>query len=684
MAQRRRPKQKQRKKILRFEGVITTTRGGLGFIQHPDFEEDVRVEQEHLNTALNGDTVEAALLPRHRDGEPRGEVIRVVRRAKTRFVGIAEQEKNIWYLIPDDSKMYTDILIENPDGLSPNQKIVVELVRWEDPAKSPVGKVVQILGAKGEHEVEIASIVIAYNIDTRFPSSVDSEAGRIAKAGKDELADLPPSLSPTNEPVFIETRAGKRRDFRGIPTCTIDPDDAKDFDDALSLREIRSTKSGARNETLWEVGVHIADVSHYVKTRSALDEEAEKRGFSVYLVDRTIPMLPEELSNDLCSLNPGVPRFTFSATFLIDKEGVVKERWFGKGIINSDRRFAYEEAQKVLDAQRGEFARELAVFNTLAENIRTRRFAKGAIDFEQDEVEVEIDAKGTPVRIYRKERLATHKLIEEWMLLANREVAETIYRTHSKQNLNKGFIYRVHDLPDQEKLAEIAALVRGLGFSFPARSPHKAGGGERKKNISSKDINALFAQIEGTPIEHLIKTAAIRAMAKAAYATKNIGHFGLGFPHYTHFTSPIRRYPDLLVHRLLLQHLHGAEVPASELAYYESVAEELSEKEIEVQKAERESIKYKQVEYMAARVGDIFEGIITGVTEWGIYVEELTSGAEGLVRMRDLANDFYAFDQKHYRIRGEKTKKTYTLGDRVKFRVAGANVDRKTLDYLLV
>jgi ribonuclease R len=644
----------------------------LGFIKHPDFDDDVRVEQEHLNTALNGDTVEVTLLPRHRDGQPRGEVIRVVKRAKTRFVGIVEQEKNVWYLIPDDSKMYTDILIENPEGLAPDQKAVVELVRWSDPAKAPVGKILEILGTKGNHEVEMASIVLAYNIDTRFPEAADREAEIVARKGKEELAHLPPPGPPGKEPVFIETPSGRRRDFRGIPTYTIDPADAKDFDDALSLREIQNPND--KGQKLYEVGVHIADVSHYVKPKTALDEEAEKRGFSVYLVDRTIPMLPEELSNDLCSLNPDIPRFTFSAVFVVNAQGVVKERWFGKGVIRSNKRFTYEEAQKTLDAGAGHYADELKTLDALAEKIRDRRFATGAIDFEQNEVEVEIDAKGTPVRIYRKERLATHKLIEEWMLLANREVAEFIYRKHGRHDLDKGFIYRVHDLPDQEKLGEIAALVRGLGFSF----------GDGKKKITSKDINALFAQIEDTPIEHLIKTAAIRSMAKAAYATKNIGHFGLGFPYYTHFTSPIRRYSDLLVHRLLMTHLAGREVPDAERAYFSAVADALSEKEIEIQKAERESIKYKQVEYMAARVGETFEGVITGVTEWGIYIEELESGAEGLVRMRELTDDFYLLDQKQYRVTGQKTKKTYTLGDRVKFKIAGANVDRKTLDYILV
>lgn len=637
-------------------GIIMTTRNGLGFLPHPDGSEDIRIEQGHLNTALHGDTVEVSLLPRHKGGQQEGEVLQVLRRAKTKFVGVIEREGGLWYLVPDDRKMYTDIALPDAKEVKANYKAVVELTTWTDPKKDPLGNIIKVLGKKGEHEVEIASIVISHNIDTDFPKPVVHEARSIQKtwntSGKNYIEDA--------------IASGARRDFRNTPTFTIDPDTAKDFDDALSVEP----KGGDR----CEVGIHIADVSHYVLPNTNLDQEAEERGFSVYLVDRTIPMLPHELSNDLCSLNPNVPRLAFSTVFTIDIHGKIHDRWFGKSVIHSDKRFTYEEAQEIITTKRGPFFTELKTLNTLKDILMRDRFNKGAIDFEQREVEIKIDERGKPTTISRKDRLDTHKLVEEFMLLANREVAEYLHNAYRKASVAGGPIYRVHDLPDQDKLKEITSLVRGLGYQF----------GHEKQEIHAKDINNLFAQIEGSPIEDLIKTAVIRSMSKAIYATKNIGHFGLGFKYYTHFTSPIRRYSDLLIHRILQKHINGKRVNSQELERYRLVAQALSNKEAEIQKAERESITYKQVEYMAQRIGKTFNGVITGVTEWGIYIEEMESGAEGMVRIRDLTNDYYLLEEKKYRIKGEKTGTTHTLGDRVRFKVTGADIDKKTLDFVLV
>jgi len=646
------PRKKKDRKSHTITGVIQTTRGGLGFIRQE--KEDIRIESGDLNTALNGDTVKVAL-----SGHAKGKVVGVLERAKSKFVGVVEIENNSYFVVPDDKRTYADFLIPKDPDLKSNDKVLVEFVEWTDPKKNPVGRVVRRLGAKGEHEVEIQSIVLEHNIDTSFPDSVASEAKNIARKWKKDAENY----------IAQDVASGKRRDFRNTPTFTIDPVDAKDFDDALSVRSLPNGDI--------EVGIHIADVSHYVRPNSALDTEAQTRGFSVYLVDRTIPMLPEELSNDICSLNPHVPRLTFSAVFVIDKSSRVKERWLGKGVIHSDKRFTYEEAQRVLDGSSKDkkYLSNLEILNEHALALSKRRFEEGAIDFDQSEVEVEIDSKGTPTRIYRKERLATHRLVEEWMLLANREVAQKIWKLHGKKPLARGFLYRVHDLPDKEKLEEITTFVRALGYSF---------GKGKSKRITAQDINRLFKEIEGSPVEGLIKTAMIRTMAKAAYTTRNIGHFGLGFKDYTHFTSPIRRYPDLVVHRLLYEHLHGKEIADKDIESYHKLGQTLSAKEIEVQKAERESTQYKQVEYMSARVGEKFTGIITGVTDWGLYVEDLDTGSEGLVRISDLGDDYYKVDHKKYRMVGQKTQKVYSLGDRVQFKVVGANIDRKTLDYAII
>ncbi len=424
----------------------------------------------------------------------------------------------------------------------------------------------------------------------------------------------------------------------------------------------------------YEIGIHIADVSHYVRPGTSIDKEALKRGLSVYLVDRTIPMLPEVLSNDICSLNPKEDKLTFSAVFVIDKNAKVISKWFGKTIINSDKRFTYEKAQESITDSSKEFHKELKTLNDLAKIFRTEKTKHGAIDFENDEVKFKLDENGKPLGVYKKHRFDAHKLVEEYMLLANREVAEYIYKKSENKN-NLFSIYRIHDLPEGERIIELSLFLKALGYELKT---------DKKGHVTSKDINALLAQVEGKAEESLVKTATIRSMAKAVYDTGNIGHFGLAFEYYTHFTSPIRRYPDLVVHRILHHHLNGGKIPEKEFSRLQKIAENSTEKEIRASSAERESIKLKQVEYMSEHVGEIFEGIISGVTEWGIYIEEENTKCEGMAKLREMKDDHYELDEKNYAIVGSKSKNKLTLGDKVKFKVVGADLEQKTLDYLVV
>lgn len=649
-------------------GVVRIAGKGLGFVEAEGFKEDILIETENLNTALHKDEVAVALLPKPKNQRLSGKVVKVVKRAKHRFVGTLESEKGKFFLVPDDKKMYKDILIRpgknTKDGLG--MKALAVIKRWRDPKKNPEGELVKVIGRKGDNDAEMAGIALEKGFDESFPEAVEREAENLARrAGKITAEEL-----------------AKRRDFRNTLTFTIDPVDAKDFDDAISFREIPNHRDQIPN---YEIGIHIADVSHFVRQKTELDREARKRGFSVYLVDRTIPMLPEALSNNICSLKPNEDRLTFSAVFIINSGGMVKERWFGKTVIHSTKRFTYESAQELLNqGYIGQtypqskigltYKKELQTLNRLAQKMRERKFKAGAIDFEQDEIRFELDGDGKPVRIYKKERLATHKLVEEYMLLANREVAEFIYKTREKRKSQEPFIYRVHDIPDREKIAELGIFLRALGHALP-----DSGG-----KVSSKDLQMLFKQLEGRAEESMIKTATLRSMAKAVYSTRNIGHFGLAFTYYTHFTSPIRRYADLLVHRVLEHHLNGTRIPPHEWQSYEKMARENSEQEIAAAEAERDSKKYKQVEYMRERIGQSFEGVVSGVTEWGMYIEEKETRCEGMVKLRDLGDDFYLLDEKNYCLVGEKTKKRFAIGDSVRFKVAGADLERKTLDYALV
>lgn len=664
----------------KFVGIIKITAKPIGFVMIEGKDEDVVVFEENLNCALDKDEVEVEIIGKDRDRK-KGRITKIIKRNKISFVGTLEKSGSGLSFIPDDWKFYRKVDISSfPKEAEVGLKVFVEIENWTNPNLNPKGKIVTIIGKKGVHETEMQSILLDKGIVYDFPADVEAEAEKVA------------------EDFFVDS---ERRDFRTITTFTIDPKDAKDFDDALSYEDLGDGLSAQAGKI--RVGVHIADVSHFVRPGSALDREASKRNFSTYLVDRTIPMLPEVLSNGICSLMPNVDRYAFSAVFDIKKEtGEVLDRWFGKTIINSDKRFSYEEAQEILNAAKdsssslstdkillnfsdvaaqsasqstlgGEsFATPLIELNRIANIYRAENKKNGAIEFETDEVKFELDSDGKPIRIYKKPRLDTMKMVEEWMLLANREVAKFISDKMKKRG--GASIFRTHNLPNMEKIEELSIFVRALGHELPING----------KSVSTKDLNLLLSQIEGHASESLVKTAAIRSMAKAEYSTKNIGHFGLAFEYYTHFTSPIRRYPDLIVHRILDRYLNGEPIPKNEITKFEKIAEKASEKEIIIQAAERDSIKYKQVEFMQDKIGEEFEAVISGVTEWGMYVENPETKVEGLVRTKDLTDDNYKLDQKNYAIVGQNTKKKYTLGGIVKVKLISADLDRKTLDFKLV
>lgn len=632
-------------------GIIDITRRGVGYVAAAECERDIEIAQEYLNTAFSGDTVAVALRDSKRNERARGAVTKVIKRAKETFVGTLEQEQGTWFLKADDQRVYAKFALPCArKNLIAGYKAHIRLSKWDDPRVLPEGEILALLGPRGAHETEMRAIVLSQGFDTAFQDEILKEARDIAENRGITEADIL-----------------KRRDFRGITTFTIDPHDAKDFDDALSVRMLKNGDI--------EIGIHIADVSHYVISGGAIDTEAAERGTSIYLVDRTIPMLPEVLSNDVCSLNPKEDKLTYSAVFVLDQEVRVKERWFGETVIHSDKRFTYSEAQSVLDAGSGDYYTELSVLDTLAKQLRAARRASGAISFETDEIKFELDEHGKPLRVFKKERLDTNLLIEDFMLLANREVATHFHALRKRLGLRDAmFVYRVHDTPDPDKIEALRVFLHAIDYELETNGA----------DVSGAEINRLFNHVDSTPEESLIKTATIRSMAKAVYSTKNIGHFGLAFQYYTHFTSPIRRYPDVMVHRIMKSYLGGAALSKQELARYEYLAIQSSEREVAAVAAERDSVKYKQVEFMKEKIGEEFHGVITGVVDWGLYVEEVSTKAEGLVKIRDLKDDYYVMEPKKYRLVGEKTKKRYSLGDSVKIKLVGANLEAKTLDWILL
>lgn len=635
------------------KGLIAIASNATGYISVADLEEDVKIEQSFLNTALHGDEVEIALFPKIPGERLTGEVIKIIKRAKTEFVGTVDKRKgsSVSFVVPDDKRMYTDIFLSQNESkkVQNGLKILVEIKKWDDPKKSPEGKILKTIGKQGDHNTEMKSIVLGKGFEIDFPPKVKREAELLEKAAK----------------LTFDEEISKRKDLRNINTYTIDPHDAKDLDDAISFKEI--------SKNLFEIGINIADVSHYVKAGSYIDKEAKERGTSIYLVDRTIPMLPEILSNNICSLNPGEDKLTFSAILTITSDGTIKDRWFGRTVINPDKRFSYEEAEAALNDKNNKYHNELSQINKLAKIFNKERMKMGAIDFESNEVKFELDSKGKPINIKIKERLDAHKLIEEFMVLANKEVAS--YLSKDIKKIKKGAsIYRTHGAPKRESIAELLFLLKTLGHEIEIE----------EKDISSKELNKLFDMIENTPEESLVKTVALKSMAKAIYSTKNTGHYGLAIADYTHFTSPIRRYADVLLHRILDKHLNGKNLNKEEIDEYHSTAIELSAREVDATEAERASITYKQVEYMLERVGEEFTGIITGITNWGVYVEESKTKSSGMVKFRDMKDDFYTFDRETYSIIGEKTKNKYSIGDEVKIKVLGGDLIKKTLDYAFV
>ncbi len=585
-----------------------------------------------------------------------GEVLEILKPGKRQFVGVVEAENGFLFLVPDDKRLYTDILIDQTASpkVVPGEKVLVKIIKWDDAKKDPLGQVIEVIGKAGAHETEMRAIVLERGFKLGFETAVEKDAERIKASAADDL----------------KKEVTKRRDFRETLTFTIDPADAKDFDDAISIKKL--------DENKWEVGVHIADVSHYLEPGTALDQEARKRATSIYLVDRTIPMLPEILSNDLCSLNPGEDKLTFSAVFTMDKNGEISDRWFGRTVIHSNKRFTYEEVWDILQGkQDGPHHEELVVLNQLAYKLREKKFEAGAIAFETDEIKFKLDASGKPIEVYKKTRNDAHLLVEDLMLLANRSVAE--YVSSLVKDAENKFVYRIHDLPDPDKLGALAAFLRPLGYELPLRGSDGRGDG-----IRSSDLNKFLKSIEGTPEQNMIQTSVMRSMAKAVYAMKNIGHYGLAFAHYTHFTSPIRRYPDVMVHRLLQIYLEGKQPNEKIIKDYYDLCFYTSQKELEAQEAERDSIKYKQVEYLVPKIGETFEAIISGVSKWGVYVEEKESRAEGMVRLFEMKDDFYVFDEKNYCLLGQNSGKRFRLGDSIKVKLLKADLKMRTLDFAFV
>ena len=656
------------------ELIGTIQRGSNGrilFAPEED-EESVYIAERNSMHALHGDRVRVSLFARRRGrGMPEGEVVEILERANDTFVGILKVEKNYAFLLTESRTLDSDIFIprDRLKGGKSGDKAVVKIVDWPEDARNPIGHVVDILGRAGNNDTEMHAILAEFGLPYKYPITVEQAANHISDAiPADEIA--------------------RRLDMRDVLTCTIDPHDAKDFDDALSIRPI--------GKGLWEVGVHIADVTHYVGEGGIIDKEAQHRATSVYLVDRTIPMLPERLCNNICSLRPGEDKLTYSVIFHIDDKARIKYHQIAHTVIHSDRRYTYEEVQEIIEreaplsspqggksltamseslplggGQEGTLESAILILNSLAQQLRAQRFAGGAINFDRVEVRFDIDEKGHPVSVHLKESKEAHQLIEEFMLLANRTVAETIGKVPAKKA--KVFPYRIHDVPDPEKLDNLARLALPFG--------HKVRTTGDKADIA-KSFNRLLADVKGKREQHLIETVSLRAMQKARYSTDNIGHYGLAMDYYTHFTSPIRRYPDMMVHRLLTRYLDGGR--SASKPKYEELCDHSSSMEQLAASAERASIKYKQVEYMADRMGITYDAIISGVTEWGIYAEIIENKCEGLVPMRDLDDDYYEFDERNYCLVGRRTHKRYALGDTVKVQVARCNLEKKQLDFALV
>ncbi len=632
-----------RREMPHYEGVVDMSASGQVYVSCEGLPCDIGVHPRNARHALNGDRVEVVVIRKSRDGALEGEITRIVERSEHTYAGVATLHSKIISVRPDSRKSPDEIILPRKryPQVEDGDKVAVRITEWRISDERPSGELVDILGKAGENDAEMHAILLQYDLPYRFEKEVEEAAERISGeiTGRDYA---------------------ERRDMRDVLTFTIDPADAKDFDDALSVRKI--------GDGVWEVGVHIADVTHYVTPHSVVDEEAYERGTSVYLVDRTIPMLPERLCNELCSLRPHEEKLCFSAVFEIDEGLKIRKEWFGRTVIYSDRRFTYEEAQQIIETGKGDHAEAILTLNTLAQGLRKERFRHGAIAFSRREAKFHLDEKGHPTGVYFKVQKEANQLVEEFMLLANRSVAAFCAKGKGKE---RTMIYRVHDVPNNDKFERFRTFILRFGHIF--KSSTSTG------TALAKELNKLLSKIRGKAEENVVSVLAIRSMAKATYTTDNIGHYGLAFPYYTHFTSPIRRYPDMMVHRLLQRYLDGGRSANKQEA--EGMAVHCSEREIVAAEAERASIKYKMVEFMADRIGEEFDGHISGMNEWGIYVELEDSIVEGMVLMRDIEGDYYRFDEERYEVYGLSTGRTFTLGDKVRIRVKSADLRRRLLDF---
>ena len=644
-------------------GTLDITSNGNGYFVSDDFEKDIFIPSNNLGKGLQNDTVKAYVYKRNRSNKLEADIIEIIERDKTTFVGVLQMSKNFGFVLCDNQKMYVDIFISKArvNGAEHGDKVQVKITDWPENSKNPFGKIIQVLGKPGDHNTEIHSILLEYGLPYKFENEVEKDASSL-------------SLEITKEEI------SKRRDMRQDLTFTIDPKDAKDFYDALSFTKLTNGN--------YEIGIHIADVSHYVQPNTIIDKEAYSRATSVYLVDRVVPMLPEILSNGACSLRPNEEKLTFSAVFEINEKAQIIKEWFGRTVTYSDKRFAYEEAQVIIETNSNFIPENISItnesyhvsdaiveatlkLNELAKILRKQRMKEGAISFDRVEVKFNLDENANPTGVFFKESKAANKLIEEFMLLANRKVAEFIGKEKNKPT-NKTFIYRVHDEPDIEKLAALQNIVSNFGYKMNTLT----------RESTTESLNKLLNDVHGKPESNMIETLAIRTMSKAVYTTNNIGHYGLAFDYYSHFTSPIRRYPDVMTHRLLQHYLEGGKSPNQD--DYEAKCKHSSKQEELASKAERQSIKYMQVKYMQDHKDEEFSGVISGVTEWGIYVEITSNKCEGMVRIRDIKNDYYIFDEKQFAIIGQSTKHIYQLGDSVTVKVKHTDLERKHLDFTLI
>ncbi len=614
------------------KGKITINSSGVGYVSSDKLKDDVRIDPSLLNTALHNDEVEVLLLPNKKNGKQEGEVVKVLSRNKSLFVGNIEKKKNKKYafLVVDDKKMHTDIFLPKCN-VKQNKKVLVEITNWNDDKGSPEGRVVSVIGNKGENNAEINSIAIGKGFDVGFSEKIEKEAAELKK----------------------KISLKQRIDFRGKATFTIDPESAKDFDDAISVESL--------GDGLYEIGVHIADVSHYVKENTLLDNEAKKRAYSIYLVDRTIPMFPEVISNDICSLNPKEDKLTFSVVFIIKESGEIVDYYVAETIINSQKRFSYKQAEEILIKKSGTFYDQLAILKKITNNLIAKRKKRGALDIEDDELGFVLDCDGRPVSVYKKEHLFTHRVVEEFMILANKCIAEK-YNT----------FYRIHEKPDKEMINNLVSFLVNIGY----RGDYIKG-----KDISTGEINKILQSIKGDEKEFLVKKTILRSMAKAEYSTENKKHFGLALDKYTHFTSPIRRYADLIVHRIVKEKLKGEKVSANK---YKQVARDISLRELDVLDAERSSVQYKQVEYMKEKIGEVFEVIVSGVTSFGIFVQEMETRAEGMISVRDMGDDYYTLDEKNYCLVGTRKRKKYSLGDKLKVKLISCSQETREINFKLL